>query len=54
MNYKKIAIVYGALLAGFSAYVLLDTFVLASSVQTGAKEMNLSLFAEPEITGSMF
>lgn len=48
LNYKKIAIVYGALLAGFSAYVLLDTFVLASSVQTGAKEMNLSLFAEPE------
>lgn len=48
MNYKKMAVVYGALLAGFSAYVLLDTFVLASSEQTGAGEMNLSLFAEPE------
>lgn len=48
MDYKKAAIVYGALLAGFSAYVLLDTFVLSSSVQTGANEMNLSLFAEQQ------
>ncbi len=46
MNRRKIAAVYGALLTGFSAYVLLDTFVLAKSAQTGANEMNLSLFAD--------
>ena len=46
MNYRKIALGYGLLLAAFSGYVLLDTFVLSSSVQTGANEMNLSLFAE--------
>ena len=46
MNRRKIAAVYGALLTGFSAYVLLDTFVLAKSAQTGANQMNLSLFAD--------
>ena len=38
MNRRKIAAVYGALLTGFSAYVLLDTFVLAKNAQTGANE----------------
>lgn len=46
MNRRKIAAVYGVLLTGFSAYVLLDTFVLARSAQTGANQKNLSLFAE--------
>ncbi len=45
MKTKTLAAVYGLLLTGFSAYVLLDTFVLTRTVQTGTKEMNLSLFA---------
>ena len=45
MKAKTLAAVYGLLLTGFSAYVLLDTFVLTRTVQTGTHEMNLSLFA---------
>ncbi|MBP0968048.1 MAG: hypothetical protein J5722_10460, partial [Oscillospiraceae bacterium] len=46
MNRRKLAALYGVLLTGFSAYILLDTFVLAKSAQTGANQMNLSLFAD--------
>ena len=46
MKRRTLAAVYGFLLTGFSAYVLLDTFVLARVGQTGASEMNLSLFAQ--------
>ena len=45
-NYKAAAIAYAALLLSFTGYLMLDTFVLGSAKQTGASEMNLSLFAD--------
>lgn len=45
-SYKTAAIAYGAALLGFTGFLMLDTFVLSSAKQTGATEMNLSLFAE--------
>ena len=47
--YRIAAIVYGSLLLGFSGYLLLDTFVLGSVKQTGAKEINLSVFTEQSL-----
>ena len=38
------AIVFGVLLCGWTAYVMLDIFVIVRPVQTNATEMNLSLF----------
>ena len=40
------AICFSVLLAAFTAYIALDTFVLASSYNTNAVEMNTSMFAE--------
>lgn len=45
-TYKAAAIAYAALLLGFTGYLMLDTFVLSSAKQTGAAEMNLSLFTD--------
>ena len=46
MKYKILAAVYGTLLTAFSAYVVLDAFVLGKAEQSNASGMNLSLFAE--------
>ena len=45
-TYIAAAIAYAALLLGFTGYLMLDTFVLSSAKQTGAAEMNLSLFTD--------
>lgn len=53
MNDKKkkpflFAVIYGALLAGFTGYVMLDTFVIPKAEDTNAGEMNYSLFENIE------
>lgn len=45
-SYRAAAIAYGALLLGFTSFVLLDSFALKSVKQTDATEINLSLFSE--------
>ena len=44
------ALIYGTLLAGYTAYVMLDTFVIPTAEDTSAGEINYSLFEsiEPE------
>ena len=46
MKIPVLPVVYGAVLAAFTGYVMLDTFVLPSAVQSDASQMDLSLFAE--------
>ena len=46
MKFPVLPVVYGAVLAAFTGYVMLDTFVLPSAVQSDASQMDLSLFAE--------
>lgn len=43
-SYKAAAIAYGALLLGFTGFLMLDTFVRSSAKQTGATEINRTLF----------
>ena len=43
-SYKAAAIAYGALLLGFTGFLMLDTFVRSSAKQTGATEINHALF----------
>lgn len=43
------AIAYGAVLCGFTAFVLLDTFTLPTAYDTNADKMNLSLFESTEV-----
>lgn len=45
-KYRLAAAGYGILLTAFTVYVLLNSFVLSSPAQTGANQMNLSLFAD--------
>lgn len=42
------AVCFSILLAAFTAYIALDTFVLASSYNTNAVEMNTAMFAETD------
>lgn len=42
------AAVYGSLLTGFTAYVMLDTFLLPKVLQSDATEMNMSMFEDIE------
>ena len=42
------AVCFTVLLAAFTVYIVLDTFVLASSYNTNAVEMNTSMFAETD------
>ena len=46
MKFPVLPVVYGAVLAAFTGYVMLDTFVLPSAVQSDASQMDLSMFAE--------
>lgn len=46
MKIPVLPVVYGAVLAAFTGYVMLDTFVLPSAVQSDASQMDLSMFAE--------
>ena len=46
MKIPVLPVVYGAVLAAFTGYVMLDTFVLPSAVQSDASQMDLSLFEE--------
>ncbi|MBR7037805.1 MAG: phosphodiester glycosidase family protein [Oscillospiraceae bacterium] len=39
-------VVYGAVLAAFTSYVMLDTFVLPSTVRSDASQMDLSMFED--------
>ena len=42
------ALIYGALLVGYTGYVMLDTFVIPRAEETGAGEANYSLFEDIE------
>ena len=46
MRFPVLPVVYGAVLAAFTGYVMLDTFVLPSTVRSDASQMDLSMFAE--------
>ena len=46
MKIPVLPVVYGAVLAAFTGYVMLDTFVLPSTVRSDASQMDLSMFAE--------
>ena len=46
MKIPVLPVVYGAVLAAFTGYVMLDTFVLPSAVQSDASQMDLSMFED--------
>ena len=48
-SYKIPAAVFGTALAGLTAFIMLDTFVLEREGRSAANEMNLSLFEEESI-----
>lgn len=48
-SYKIPAAVFGTALAGLTAFIMLDTFVLERAGRSAANEMNLSLFEEESI-----
>ena len=46
MRFPVLPVVYGAVLAAFTGYVMLDTFVLPSTVRSDASQMDLSMFED--------
>ena len=46
MRFPVLPVVYGAVLAAFTGYVMLDTFVLPSVVRSDAAQMDLSMFED--------
>ena len=46
MKIPVLPVVYGAVLAAFTSYVMLDTFVLPSTVRSDASQMDLSMFED--------